>query len=161
MALVTAMFIQTPNTSLFPEIDIASKIVTEDGYEPHPFLAASSFTQLLWPLSNAGSVEIRRRLAATRFFVRLSDKDVEGNRRVVLILQENGMPLGKGVEEGSIDENTEFRTGEDNPFQSDKDKGCRAIKNATYQAQPMEEEIRTVPYIPRTPPSPQMSSRYL
>ena len=134
------MFIQTPNTSLFPEIDIAAKLGTEKGYEATPFMEPRSLTQLLWPLSNAGSLEIRRRLTGQRFFVRFSDSNEyqEDTNRVVIMLQENGLSLS-----GKEKPVTEFYHEE----------------NTAYQAEPMNEEIRTVAYT--APPPPEMSSRYI
>ena len=134
------MLIQTPNTSLFPEIDIAAKLGTEQGYEATPFLEPRSLAQLLWPLSNAGSLEIRRRLTGQRFFVRFADTNElqEESKRVVIMLQENGLSLnGKG--EKPV---TEFDHEE----------------NTAYQAEPMNEELRTVPYAAL---SPRTSSRYM
>ena len=135
------MFIQTPNTSLFPEIDIAAKLSSENGHEATPFMEPRTLTQLLWPLSNAGSLEVRRRLVGQRFFVRFSDSNEyqEERRRVVMMLQDNGMSLS-GKEEKPA---TEFDHEE----------------NTSYQAEPMNEEIRTVAY--RAPPPPEMSSRYV
>ena len=131
------MLIQTPNTSLFPEIDIAAKLGTEEGYEATPFMEPRSLTQLLWPLNNAGSLEIRRRLTGQRFFVRFSHANVfqDESKRVVITLQENGLPLsgngGKPIREFDDEENT------------------------AYRAEPMNEEIRTVSY---PAPSPEMWS---
>jgi hypothetical protein len=117
-------------------MDIASKLATEDGYEAHPFADSQSFTQLLWPLSNAGSTTIRRRLRSTRFFVRFSNKDeFEGNRRVIMTLQDNGMRLNK------------------KQYHTDLMYGDNA-----YRAEPIEEDIRTVPYAVL---SPEMSQRYI
>lgn len=53
------MSIQAPNTSLFPEIDFASKCVAPVG----------SFGELLYPLSNAGSGTIQKTMESSRFFV--------------------------------------------------------------------------------------------
>lgn len=144
------MVVQTPNTSLFPEVDIAAKLGTENGYEATPFMEPRSLSQLLWPLSNAGSLEIRRRLTGQRFFVRFSDTSEyqEEGKRVVIMLQENGLSLsGKG--EKPV---TEFEHRESTAYRSEP-------MNTTYQAEPMNEEIRTVPY--RAPPPPEMSSRYI
>ena len=133
------MFIQTPNTSLFPEVDIASKLGTEKGYEATPFMEPRSLTQLLWPLSNAGTLEIRRRLIGQRFFVRFSDTNEyqEERKRVIITLQENGLPLSGNGEKPEFDHD----------------------ENIAYQAEPMNEEIRTVAYT--APPPPEMSSRYI
>ena len=138
------MLIQTPNTSLYPEIDIASKLGTEKGYEATPFMEPRSLTQLLWPLSNAGTLEIRRRLTGQRFFVRFSDSNEyqEESKRVVITLQENGLSLSGSGEKPA----TEFDHEE----------------STAYQAEPMNEEIRTIAYTaPPPPPPPEMSSRYI
>ena len=142
IALVLAMMVQTPNTSLFPEIDIASKLVTDTPNERH-YLEDTprSLAQLLWPLSNASSMEVRRRLSPTRLFVRFSDNEFQddGNKRVIIKLEDNGMLLnGKGIDEKTaVMERTQFESSE--------------YGSTTYQTDPMEEEIRTVPYPTTTP----------
>jgi len=165
------MLVQTPNTSLFPELDIAAKIGTEEGHEPHPFAESRTLIDLLWPLSNAGSITIRRALRGTQFFARFSDREYEGTRRVVLTLQDNGLQLWKGVapvtekplegaemggddknnvEEGYAPGRTGFGTG---PFTPGP---FGAYRPQPYQADPMAEEFRETSL---TPP-PEMSSRY-
>jgi hypothetical protein len=123
------MFIQTPNTSLFPEIDLASKSATDVNHGETRYLedTPNTLSQLLRPLSNSYSIEIRRRLHAKRFFVRFSDNEFQdgGAKAVVIKLQDNGMLLNnKGVED---------------------EKSIRAESTA-YQPEAMEEELRTVPY---------------
>ena len=118
------MFIQTPNTSLFPEIDIASKTAADVNHGETPYFEDTPRTvsQLLWPLSNACSIEIRRRLRAKRFFVRLLDNESQdgGTKNVVIKLQDNGMLLSnKGIED---------------------EKSTRPESTA-YQSDAMEEEI--------------------
>ena len=133
------MFIQTPNSTLFPEIDVASKIGTEDGYEPTPFVESRSLLQLLWPLSNATSLEIRKRLTGERLFSRFSETDLnDGPRRVILTLQDNGMLLSDRL----LEEKSREIPPDD--------------LYTSYQSEPMEEEIRAVPYIP----APDLRSRY-
>lgn len=110
--IVVTLRIQTPSSSLYPEIDIASKIATEDSYKANPFAPTQSLAQLLWPLSNSESLGIRRRLALSRFFVRLSDNEYEGSRRVVLTLQENDMRLPKRGQASKAEMSTAYRTEE-------------------------------------------------
>jgi hypothetical protein len=86
--LIVTMRIPSPNTSLFPEIDVASKILTDGTYDADWLTPAQSVNQLFSPLSNAESLEIRRRLAFQRFFVRNSN-DYAGNTRTVLTLQDS------------------------------------------------------------------------
>lgn len=62
------MTVQLPNSSFFPEIDFASKCVA-------PTSAPLSAANLLYPLSNAASVEVGKRLAGNRFFVGEEGKD--------------------------------------------------------------------------------------
>jgi hypothetical protein len=136
------MIIQTPNTSLFPEVDIASKLATDTPNERH-YLEDTprSLAQLLWPLSNANSMEVRRRLSPTRFFVRFSDNEFQddGNKRVIIKLEDNGMLLnGKGMDEKTtVVERTQYESSE--------------YGSSIYQTDPMAEEIRTTPYTVMTP----------
>jgi hypothetical protein len=87
------MRVQTPNTSLYPEIDFASKVVADDSLETTPFAPLTSVSQLLSPLNNATSVEVRRRLNLRRFFTRFSANPFDGQRKVVLTLEDNGLLL--------------------------------------------------------------------
>ena len=84
--------IQMPITSLYPEVDIATKI-TSDESDVWPFLSARSLSQLLWPLNNAGTMEIKRGLADERFYVRLSKSEGEEKQRIVISLEDNGPRL--------------------------------------------------------------------
>ena len=93
MALSVAMTVQVANTSLYPEVDIASKIPTEEKHEIEPFASPYNLSQLFWPLNNAVSTQIRRRLTATRFYVRFSENNYEEPRRVILTLEDNGLRL--------------------------------------------------------------------
>ena len=84
---------QTPNASLFPEIDFAAKLPSDEngnnsGSSTFPPLA-TSFSAL----SNAGSAGIRKRLAFTRFHVRLSNtgREFEGIRSVEIKLKEDDL----------------------------------------------------------------------
>jgi hypothetical protein len=93
----------TPESSLFPEIDFASKLVPTDKFtvlnldeKPKVFSSViensiSDFSTL----SNAGTLEIKRRLAPARFFVQFSNKVDESatEREVILKVEEDGWPL--------------------------------------------------------------------
>ena len=115
-ALCLSLNVQTPNSSLFPEIDIASK-ATDAPKSQYPLLSpsssygysgssplvqnANSFSSLVAPLNNAGSVEIRKKLANARFYVRWADTSGSGfggMGRVVLRARENGLRLARQPE---------------------------------------------------------------
>jgi hypothetical protein len=64
VVLFVCMFVPVPISSKFPEIDFASKCV-----QPPGTVTGESLSELLYPLSNSTSDEIRRRLAGKRFFV--------------------------------------------------------------------------------------------
>jgi hypothetical protein len=82
-----ALWIEIPNLSQFPEIDIASKVV--QGETDGSSDTTTTFTKLLSPLSNAGSIEIRKRLAFSRFYVRFSnDETPKENQRLFSITLE-------------------------------------------------------------------------
>jgi hypothetical protein len=92
--LSAALYIRTPNLSLFPEIDIASKVLAESNYRmdgSYPFVSA--IAKLLSSLNNSGTKEIRRHLAFSRFYVRYAttndDEAAKGNRPVAISSQEN------------------------------------------------------------------------
>ena len=102
------MRLRAPNSSLFPEIDIASKIAPEDGHNPHSLAPAHSVTDLLSPLSSSESQKVRRRLASRRFWVQ-NLKDYEGRARMVLTVEENGR-TGKGFVPKFADMNPSYRT---------------------------------------------------
>ena len=57
--LAGSMWIQSPNSSFYPEIDFGSKCVSDIG----------SIGRLLYPMSNADTSTIRTELRDTRFFV--------------------------------------------------------------------------------------------
>lgn len=64
------MRVQVSNSSMFPEIDFASKCVGRG--------ESSDMSELLFPLSNGGSAAIRRRVAGKRFYLgsnKLNDVD--------------------------------------------------------------------------------------
>lgn len=86
---------RTPNLSLFPEIDVASKMVAEGSRVNR---SDYSIAYLLPQLSNSGSIEIRQLLALKRFFVRYSRNAASGVQKshpVAITLQENGLPLSR------------------------------------------------------------------
>jgi hypothetical protein len=102
LALCASWWIPTPEASLFPEIDFASKLVPTDKFtvldldeKPKVFSSVvensiSDFSRL----SNAGTMEIKRRLAPARFFVQFSKGDESAiEREVVLKVEEDGWPL--------------------------------------------------------------------
>jgi hypothetical protein len=113
-AMLLSLYVQTQNSSLFPEVDIASK-ATDTPTSQYPILSpsstynsytgsyplvqnANSFSRLVSPLNNAGSVEIRKKLANARFYVRWADtggSGFGGRGRVVLRARENGMRLAR------------------------------------------------------------------
>ena len=100
MALGLCLRIQVPNASLFPEIDIASKGVAGKSSAPPVDVLGNprSFSQLVYPLSNSRSGQIRRRLTSSRFFVRSSYMEEDRTiGHVVLTLRENGSPLDKNI----------------------------------------------------------------
>ena len=72
-----------------------SKVVSDNDLDDST--AISSVAQLVYPLSNAVSSDIRRRLAGFSFFVRSAyrDNEEQGHGHVVLALEENGTPLDK------------------------------------------------------------------
>ena len=71
------MRIQLPNSSLYPEIDFASKCV-EVNVESTPSIA-----ELLYPLSNSDSHGVRARIHRSRFYVsaELGHIELNLNRR--------------------------------------------------------------------------------
>ena len=97
IVLIVPLRVQTPNTSFYPEIDIASKVVAD----------STDMAQLLWPLSNSHSPAIKRRLQRERFFARMEGEHY--NRRVALMLEDNGNAL---TNRKVIPQSTEYRTEE-------------------------------------------------
>jgi hypothetical protein len=86
------LFVKVPNNSLFPEIDFSSKVAVGD-----KFASSYSYSSLVANMSNADSFEVTRRLESSRFYLRFSNdmrSEVEGNRPIVITLQENGLMLG-------------------------------------------------------------------
>lgn len=80
--VASSIHIEIPNISLFPEIDLASKISSCEH---------SSLDKPLRLLNNAGSLEIQRRLANQRFYARLSDDEYRERSvgQLILTLQDN------------------------------------------------------------------------
>ena len=65
MILVAAcMGVQIPNSSLYPEIDFASKCI-----ESNTINQSSRINQLLFPLGNANSSDIQEQFEQVRLFV--------------------------------------------------------------------------------------------
>jgi len=93
--LMYTLFVPTPNLSMFPEIDVASKVVVTEshlyrGFEAYPI------SKLLSSLSNASSREIWKALSPYNLYVRYSgawDRRVQKSRSVVITLEENGLLL--------------------------------------------------------------------
>lgn len=85
VALLLSMVIITPSTSLFPEIDFASKVaripVDISSVYPRP-QSSESLPDVLSRLSNANSYEIRKEFAPSRFYVQIATSDVEGDRPI-------------------------------------------------------------------------------
>lgn len=162
------MLIQTPNTTVFPEFDIASKINPDEGYEHNPFAEPNSLTDLLWPLSNASTLTIRAALRGKQLFARFSDREYEGARRVVLSLQDNGLRLSRVIPPTFLEAREPVETEVDDQGSSVyPDEGFgpgRTILSPLrfeefaepYVADPMAEEFRQE----RLTPHPELSSRY-
>jgi len=98
--LSSLLFARTPNISLFPEVDFASKVVVEGNscriYDSSS--SAAPVAKRLSPLSNATSTEIRNKLAAEVFLLRRANRwesDVRGNGPVAIILQDKDLPLSR------------------------------------------------------------------
>lgn len=79
--LVVTMRVQIPNSSLFPEIDFAARCVESTS---GTFRLASTLGQLLYPLSNATSKEVRKRLKNKRIFVGVSSANATGDDHIEL-----------------------------------------------------------------------------
>ena len=95
-----ALCIRTPNLSLFPEIDIASKVVTERGgqFVHDSSSSVAALSKLLSPLSNSGSIAVRKGLRFLRVYVRPSgDYEDQGTRPIALTFEK--------VELASVSEN--------------------------------------------------------
>ena len=89
-----------PNISLFSEIDFVTKVLTESNafrvYES--IFSTAPVTQLLLPLSNAGSAAIRAALGPKRFFVRIQNRwqrSERGSRPMAVTLDDNELTLSR------------------------------------------------------------------
>src|SRR5205809_5986544 len=91
--LAICMRVQIPNSSLYPEIDFASKCVN---LRSEPTISASSASHLLYPLSNADSGQIRKRIGKTRFFVDVRESAVADEGHVEINTNGKSNPLIKG-----------------------------------------------------------------
>jgi hypothetical protein len=85
--------VQTPNPSLFPEIDFASKCVKPDRQE----MPQLTLGGLLYPLSNGGSSRIERKMAGKTFFVGPQKKYSEAPSHVKFSLSKFESELIKGT----------------------------------------------------------------
>jgi len=70
--LLACSSVQSPNTSFFPEVDFAAKCVDVNVDQP------SSISQLLFPLGNAESSDMKRQLGSTRLYVGATDMNMGG-----------------------------------------------------------------------------------
>lgn len=71
---------QVPNSSLFPEIDFASKCIGSTG-------DSNDMADLLYPASNTGFGDLRKRLSGKKFYV----GDIGGGQMAVRLNQLNGL----------------------------------------------------------------------
>jgi hypothetical protein len=94
IALALSMAIIAPKTSMFPEIDFASKVT---GHEMgrRDSVSWDALTNVLGRLSNAGSREIRKGLVGMKFYLRVAETVSEngGVRPVTLVSEDNGSRL--------------------------------------------------------------------
>jgi hypothetical protein len=90
IALVLILRVATPNLSLYPEIDVAGKVVHENSRWTNR-QSHYSISGLLSSLSNAGTADIRKQMSFARFYTRVSNTGV-GRREqppVIIALQES------------------------------------------------------------------------
>ena len=80
---------------MFPEIDITSKMGDTLDYIVPQASRYESFLAWVSHLYNVGSAEIRRELASSRFYVRLSDWDVERKRPIIITMRETDSRLNR------------------------------------------------------------------
>src|SRR5437667_5568 len=96
IALAISMVKTTPRTSLFPEIDFASKVARNGGYLSPRYTRPGSrysFQHMLSRLSNSDSYEIRRGLGSSKIYARLADPDIAGNKPFTLMSEQGGLPV--------------------------------------------------------------------
>ena len=74
VVLTTCMFVQTPNASQFPEVDVASKFVNPQNLNV-PNLNTPNASRVLYSLSNATSSQIIDKMRKQRFFVRINQAE--------------------------------------------------------------------------------------
>lgn len=67
IVLTVCMFVETPNSSLFPDVDFASRIVGPPRFSISDL--SLSISQLFYSLSNAKSSQIIGKLRNKRFYV--------------------------------------------------------------------------------------------
>src|SRR5579871_6620548 len=82
--MVVCLFRSTPATSVFTEIDFASKVT----FAPYMGFGRYSIQELLSSLNESSSYQILRRLSGVRF--RMGER-----RRISLELDENELPLSR------------------------------------------------------------------
>jgi hypothetical protein len=82
IVLVFSLSRVTPGTSLFPEIDFASKVSRDANSPPH------SLEDILASLSVANTCEIRKALAHSKFHVQMNPASLElGQGRPVAVME--------------------------------------------------------------------------
>jgi len=91
-ALVFSMARTTPRTSLFPEIDFASKVMRHGGHNSRCIRLQSrhSFQNVLSRLNNSNTYEIWNALAPSKLYIRVADSEVEESRPITMIWERNG-----------------------------------------------------------------------
>lgn len=71
--LAICMRVQVPNSSLYPEIDFATKCIDLNTSNRMSQIgkqrSTTTIARLMYPLSNANSRDIEKRIAASRFYV--------------------------------------------------------------------------------------------
>jgi hypothetical protein len=90
VALAICMHVQMPNASLYPEIDFASKCVEQSHEYPQ------TLGNLLYPLSNAESRQIRHRISDIRFYIGAQQYDNPDVRHVEISTNGQLGRLSKG-----------------------------------------------------------------
>lgn len=76
------MCVQAPNSSHFPEIDFASKCVKSE----YPGAKPDDIGDLLCPLSNAESADVRKSIVGKTFYVGLENRPLETSANVERIV---------------------------------------------------------------------------
>jgi len=94
IVMILSMAGSPPKTSMFPEVDFASKVTGQ--HADTDSLAAEPLINELARLSNATSREIRTGLARNKFYIRAAEVEVEpqeGLRPVTLVSDNGGSRL--------------------------------------------------------------------